>query len=117
LKTWQHAHSGLEINEGKTKIIRIGSKLEDKQPIANKVKFKYASEFKLLGVNINNKLRKLADNFDERKKKIRKKIGIWRKLNLSEIGNLIISKTGKCPQKCVILQIYLYIQFYYPKQQ
>jgi hypothetical protein len=41
------ALSGLEINEGKTKIIRIGSKLEDKQLITNKVKLKYASEFKV----------------------------------------------------------------------
>jgi hypothetical protein len=28
-----------------------------------------------------------------RKKKIRKIIAIWRKLNLSEVGNLIVSKT------------------------
>ena len=35
----------------------------------------------------------MSENFDERKKKIRKKIAIWRKLNLSEVGNLIVSKT------------------------
>ena len=53
----------------------------------------YAKEFKLLGVTIDNKLKQLANNFEGRKKKIRIKIAIWRKLNLSEIGNLIISKT------------------------
>jgi hypothetical protein len=53
----------------------------------------YAREFKLLGVVIDNKLKQLANNFEGRKKKIRIKIAIWRKLNLSEIGNLIISKT------------------------
>ena len=85
--------SGLEINEGKTKVIRIGAKLDDNTPLTNKVKFIYANTFKLLGVNIDNKLKNLTDNFEARKKKIRTKIAIWRKLNLSEVGNLIISKT------------------------
>ena len=85
--------SGLEINEGKTKVIRIGDKLDNNTPLTNKVKFVYTNTFKLLGVNIDNKLKKLSDNFEARKKKIRTKIAIWRKLNLSEIGNLIISKT------------------------
>ena len=85
--------SGLEINEGKTKVIRIGAKLDDNTPLTNKVKFIYANTFKLLGVNIDNKLKNLTENFEARKKKIRTKIAIWRKLNLSEVGNLIISKT------------------------
>ena len=46
-----------------------------------------------LGVVIDNKIKQLANNFEGRKKKIRIKIAIWRKLNLSEIRNLIISKT------------------------
>ena len=82
--------SGLEINEGKTKVIRLESKLDDTRPLTNLVKFTYATKFTLLGVNIDNKLKKLEDNFEERKKNIRKKMAIWRKLNLSKIGNLII---------------------------
>ena len=66
--------SGLEINEGKTKVIRIGSKLNDTKPLTNLVKFTYDTEFTLLGVNIDNKLQKLEENFIERKKKIRKKM-------------------------------------------
>jgi hypothetical protein len=85
--------SGLEINEGKTKIIRIGDKLDNTEPLTNKVKFKYVKTFKLLGVDIDNKLEDLPANFITRKKKIRQKIAIWRKLNLSTTGNLIISKT------------------------
>ena len=46
--------SGLEINEGKTKVIRIGDKLDNNTPLTNKVKFVYANTFKLLGVNIDN---------------------------------------------------------------
>ncbi len=48
--------SGLEINEGKTKLIRIGAKMDDTTALTNKVKFVYAKEFKLLGVIIDNKL-------------------------------------------------------------
>jgi hypothetical protein len=89
----QYYLASLEINEGKTKVIRIGDRFDDKQALTNKVKFFYTTNFKLLGVNIDNKFKKLSDNFKERKKKIRKNIAIWRKLNLSEIGNLIVSKT------------------------
>ena len=85
--------SGLEINEKKTKVIRIGAKLDDTKPITNKVKFVYTKVFKLLGVDLDNKLELLWTNFEKRKKKIRTKIAIWRKLNLSELGNLIVSKT------------------------
>ena len=45
--------SGLEINEGKTKVFRIGSKLDDTRPLTNLVKFTYDTEFTLLGVNID----------------------------------------------------------------
>ena len=85
--------SGLEINEGKTKIIRFGTKLEDVNPITDKVKFIYTTTFKLLGVDIVYQLLKLQDNFIKRQKKINQKIFLWRKYNLSTIGNLIISKT------------------------
>ena len=85
--------SGLEINEGKTKVIRIGTNLENVTPITEEVKFKYVTSFTLLGVEIDNKLCNLSENFEIRKKKIRQKIAIWRKLNRSTIGNLIISKT------------------------
>ena len=47
--------SGLEINEKKTKVIRIGTKLDDVKPITNKVKFVYTKVFKLLGVDLDNK--------------------------------------------------------------
>ena len=38
--------SGLEINEGKTKIIRIGAKQDDLTPITNKGKFEYAKHYR-----------------------------------------------------------------------
>ena len=46
-----------------------------------------------MGVEIDNKLKKLDDNFKERAKKIETKIILWRKYNLSTIGNLSVSKT------------------------
>ena len=56
-------------------------------------------------MDLDNKLCKLWKNFEERKKKIRKKIAIWRKLNLSEIGNLIISKTFMISQLGYLLSM------------
>ena len=57
------------------------------------VAFKYAQKFTLLGVEIDNKLKKLDENFKKRAKKIKTKIILWRKYNLSTVGNLSISKT------------------------
>ena len=85
--------SGLEINEGKTKIIRIGTRLDDLVPTTSEVASKYAEKFTLLGVDIDNKLKKMDENFKERAKKIETKIILWRKYNLSTIGNLSVSKT------------------------
>ena len=48
--------SGLEMNETKTNIIRIGDNLDSIIPLTNKVKFKYATTFRLLGIDIDNKL-------------------------------------------------------------
>ena len=70
--------SGLEINEGKTKIIRFGTRLDDLVPTTKKVAFKYAQKFTLLGVEIVSKLKKMDDNFKERAKKIETKIILWR---------------------------------------
>ena len=84
--------AGLEINEGKTKIIRIGTRLDDLVPTTKEVAFKYAQKFTLLGVEIDNKLKKLDENFKEKAKKIEIKIILWRKYNLSTVGNLSFSK-------------------------
>ena len=47
--------SGLEINEGKTYVIRIGDNLDNTDPLTDRVKFKYATNFRLLGIDIDNK--------------------------------------------------------------
>ena len=60
--------SGLEINEGKTKIIRIGTRLDDVVPTTKEVAFKYAQKFTHLGVEIDNKLKKLDENFKVQEK-------------------------------------------------
>ena len=85
--------SGLEINENKTHIIRIGTRLDDLTPMTNKVSFKYDTRFKILGFDIDNKLAELEKNFLKKEKKINKLAYWWGKLNLSTIGNLIVSKT------------------------
>ena len=55
--------SGLEINEGETKAIRIGANHNDQAPKKDKVNYKYVKTFKLLSINIDKKLLNLEDNF------------------------------------------------------
>ena len=74
-------------------MIRIGANLDNTTPLTEEVKFEYVTKFTLLGVEFDNELELMTENFEERKKKIRKKIAIWRKLNLSTVGNLIVAKT------------------------
>ena len=57
-----HKLSGLEINEKKTKVIRIGTNLDDTKPLTDAVKFEYVTNFTLLSVDIDNKLELLAEN-------------------------------------------------------
>ena len=49
----------LEINKTKTNVIQIGNNLDNITPVTNKEKFKYVKEFKLLNIDIDNKLEKL----------------------------------------------------------
>ena len=44
-------------------------------------------------MDIDNKLKLLAEIFETRKRKIRQKIAIWGKLSLSTVGNFILAKT------------------------
>ena len=60
--------SGLEINEDKTNIIRIGTRLDDLTPQTDRVSFKYTTKFKILGFDIDNKLEELDKNFLKKEK-------------------------------------------------
>ena len=97
--------SGLEINEDKTNIIRIGTRLDDLTPMTNKVSFKYTTKFKILGFDIDNELKELDNNFLKKEKKINRLIYMWSKLNLTTIGNLIISKTFLVSQLSYLLSV------------
>ena len=99
------AVSGLEINEDKTVIIRIGTKLDDLTPLTDQVGFQYTTSFKLLGFKIDNKLETLDKNFESKEKKINQLIALWRKFNFSTIGNLIISKTFIVSQLSYMLSV------------
>ena len=99
------ADSGLEINEDKTVIIRIGTRLDDLTPLTDQVRFQYTTSFKLLGFKIDNKLETLDNNFESKEKKINQLIAMWRKYNFSTIGNLIISKTFLISQLSYMLSV------------
>ena len=64
-----HKLSGLEINEKKTKVIRIGTNLEDTKPLTDEVKFEYVTKFTLLGVEFDNKLELMRETLLKGKRK------------------------------------------------
>ena len=51
----------------KNKVICIGTNLESTEPLTDKVKFEYVTKFTLLGVDIDNKLELMTENFEVRK--------------------------------------------------
>jgi hypothetical protein len=57
-------------------VLRKGATRAEQTPKTDKVKFKYVKTFKLLGLNIDNKLLNIEDNFNERTENIRQKISI-----------------------------------------
>ena len=79
--------SRLEINEGKTKIIRIGTRLDDLEPTTDEEVFKYENVI-LLGVSIDNKLKKWMKSFKKEHRKLRQKLFYG--------GKIISQPSGTC---------------------
>ena len=53
------------------------TRVDDVVPTTSEVAFQYEQKFTLLGVDIDNKLRKMDENFKERAKKIETQIFLW----------------------------------------
>ena len=93
MDSWTHGLMGsyekLELyyncfNGRSTKQFKILSFDDTTTPLTNMVRFKYVTTFNHLSGDIDNTLEKLEENV-VKQKKIRKKIAIWRKLNLSTL--------------------------------
>ena len=71
-----HSVSGLKCNLDKTFVVPVGNFRKDN--LCSDLKdLKWVDEFKVLGIVIDNKLKKLKANFDKIFDKVEKKAGLW----------------------------------------
>jgi Reverse transcriptase (RNA-dependent DNA polymerase) len=90
--------SGLQCNFDKSFLIPIGP--EPDEPWLMDCGFNITNNFKLLGVQIDNKLTKLDSNFEKCYEKICGIIRYWERFNLSLAGRITVSKTFLIQQIC-----------------
>ena len=91
--------SGLKINYDKTQIVWIGSKKYSSDTIKTKWKLSWGKNtFKLLGINFNTDLDKMAKgNYTEKIKLLEKTATQWQRRMLSPLGKVTVIKTMLIP--------------------
>ena len=91
--------SGLKINYDKTQIVWIGSKKYSSDTIKTKWKLSWGKDtFKLLGINFNTDLDKMAKgNYTEKIKLLEKTATQWQSRMLSPLGKVTVIKTMLIP--------------------
>ena len=87
-----HKLSGLQCNIDKTMVIPIGGITDPTIKICEDINLEWASEFKILGFFIDNKLEKLHSNVENCTRKVRAIINKWRKYNLTIMGRMTVTK-------------------------
>merc|ERR1711872_156388 len=85
--------SGLAANLDKTNVIPYGKFFNPGQKICPDLDVKWVDNFKLLGIEIDNKLEKLNINFDKALAKAQNIISNWKARKLPINGRIIISKS------------------------
>ena len=87
--------SGLLMNTSKSKVIWLGRKKYYKEKLKVSLKLDWGcTEFDLLGLKFNVQLNKMINlNYDKVIHEIEKILQIWKKRNLSPMGNIVVIKT------------------------
>ena len=95
-----HAVSGLKCNLDKTFVIPVGNFA--KGTMCKDLNLKWVDSFTVLGINIDNRLKYLQDNFQRIYEKVDKKIGTWIRYGLTFQGRITVAKS-------LLLSQYTYI--------
>ena len=85
--------SGLKISVAKTKAVWFGSECDTKAPICTDLNLDWSNNFKLLGVEFDNKLENMHTNFDIKLREIEKLFSCWMHRNLTVYGKIVVVKT------------------------
>merc|ERR1711891_37144 len=86
-----HSVSGLKCNLDKTFVVPVGNFRKDN--MCSDLDLKWVDEFKVLGIIIDNKLKKLRQNFDIIYDKVEKKAGLWSTYGLTFKGRTTVAKS------------------------
>ena len=86
-----HSVSGLKCNLDKTFVVPVGNFRKDN--MCSDLDLKWVDEFKMLGIIIDNKLKKLIQNFDIIYDKVEKKAGLWSTYGLTFKGRITVAKS------------------------
>ena len=86
-----HSVSGLKCNLDKTFVVPVGN--FRKADMCSDLDLKWVDEFKVLGIVIDNKLKKLRQNFDKIYDKVEKKVGLWSTYGLAFKGRITVAKS------------------------
>ena len=97
-----HKLSGLQCNIDKTMVIPVGQITDPNQKLCEDINLEWATEFRILGFNIDNKLERLHSNIESCTRKVRAIINKWRKYNLTLMGRMTVAKA-------LLLSQYTYI--------
>ena len=87
-----HSVSGLKCNLDKTFVVPVGNFRKDNM-CSDLKDLKWVDEFKVLGIVIDNKLKKLRKNFDIIYDKVEKKAGLWSTYGLTFNGRITVAKS------------------------
>ena len=98
--------SGLQCNIDKTKCVPIGGNYDLNNKICPDIKLEWASSFTILGLEVDQKLEKLGNNFNRLHAKCKTIINSWKGKQLTIQGRITIANTLILPQftyYCAIL--------------
>ena len=84
--------SGLRVNFDKTNAIHIGNNT-DAPPLCPALGLAWTDVFRLLGINFDNKLEKMEDNFSEPIVEVEALLESWRRRTTTPLGRLVVIKT------------------------
>ena len=72
-------------------VIPVGQITDPNQKLCEDINLEWATEFRILGFNIDNKLERLHSNIESCTRKVRAKINKWRKYNLTLMGRMTVA--------------------------
>merc|ERR1712215_452330 len=85
-------NSGLQCNIEKTMVIPVGQITDPNQKLCEDINLEWATEFRILGFNIDNKRERLHSNIESCTRKVRAIINKWGKYNLTLMVRMTVAK-------------------------